>query len=524
MTKDQFEVAVWRFEQISPLLDPTLTPGQRRRIIEANAERVVTWPSGRETPVGISTQYTWLKRYRLHPVLESLIRKSRTYSTKRNDMPKYVQYALALLEEEPQRSLYILCYRIQCKFNLKKPLPRTTLYRELRKEKRYVAIRNYAKGEKKIRKRFVAMKPHYIWHADAKAKFRVLFSDGSQKEMQVLTILDDSTRYVLRALIVQSESTRAAVTTFMDAAGRYGLPDKFYADKHSCYDSTLFRSALAILGVHRINTKPRNPSAHGKIESYHKTLNRWFVIELKHQPVRDVNHLQMLLDAVIETLYHEHIHRELKMSHKEAFNNTMSKRQVSLNRLYEAFLETYELKPDKKSGNVRAKGVLFRIPSEYLVPRKKLIIKVDVRNSENVYLLNEKNLLIKLKHAIKKVPQNKVITHNKQAPEPQGSLTPILENYRGRILPLAHAGFGLPEIYEVFSLQFHRVVPQTEQEAHTILVWLKKNGPFQPEQFKKTLTNVILSLGNGRPLVTILKAMETIIQNNVNRKDSNHDW
>ena len=509
MTKKQFETAMWRFEQISPLLDSTLSPSQRRQILEAHAERVVLWPSGREAPIGISTLYGWLKRYRLNPVFESLIPTKRIYPTKRKGIAKYVHYALALLEEEPQRSLYVLCLRIQKKFDLEKPLPRSTLYRQLRKEKRYTAIRKYAKGEK-VRKRFVANKPHHIWHADAKAKFKVRFSDNSEKYLQVLTILDDSTRYVLRALIVPSESIQAAVRTFIDAAERYGLPDKFYADKHSCYDAWLFRIALAILGVHRIKTRPRNPSAHGKIEAYHKTLKRWFVIELKHLTIHDMNHLQILLDEFIKTLYHTHVHRELKMSPQKAFNNTMSKRVVSLDRLYEAFLDTYELLPDKKSGTVRIKGTLFYIPSDYRIPRKKMIIKVDILNTENAYLLDEKNRLIKLKPAVQKIPDNK-----EKIPLPQDKLTPINETYRGRVLPLAHAGFGLPEIYETFSKFLNRTVPQTEQEAHTVLLWLKKNGPFQPEIFKNTLKKVIESLGKGRPMTTILNAIQQILE----RKD-----
>jgi hypothetical protein len=40
------------------------------------------------------------------------------------------------------------------------------------------------KGEK-VRKRFVVQKPHHIWHADTKAKFKVRFVEGSEKYKQV---------------------------------------------------------------------------------------------------------------------------------------------------------------------------------------------------------------------------------------------------------------------------------------------------------------------------------------------------
>ena len=271
MVQDPLREACWRFEQISPLLEPQLTPSERRRMIEEMGRVYVPWPSGREAPIPRSTIYRWLKAYQKDGRVESLMRTQRERESKAIE-PEWVQHALALLEEEAKRSLFFLGIQIKHRFGLDQAPSRASLHRALVKEPRYIKLKRRAGGERKLRRRFVARKPHDIWHADAKGAFMVRFTDGTRLKVLVLTMLDDATRFVLAALVVKSESLAAVVATFRAAAARWGLPVKFYADRGSAYDSDAFRKGLAILGCHRINTKVRNPSAHGKIEAYHRVL------------------------------------------------------------------------------------------------------------------------------------------------------------------------------------------------------------------------------------------------------------
>jgi hypothetical protein len=90
---------------------------------------------------------------------------------------------------------------------------------------------------------------------------------------------------------------------------------------------------------------------------------------------------------------------------------------------------------------------------------------------------------------------------------PAGPLTRLVERLRGRVLPLASAAFGLPEIYEAFARLLCRDVPATEREAATVADWLARNGPFEPEAFQAALERVHARLGEGRPLSQILAAL-----------------
>jgi hypothetical protein len=225
--------------------------------------------------------------------------------------------------------------------------------------------------------------------------------------------------------------------------------------------------------------------------------------------VLDLVHLQHLLDAMIDQLYHEHTHRELNMTPKSAFADTISDRHVSLERLRDAFLIERTLRPHKKTGELRVGKTLFRVPKQYLAP--KVLLAIDPEDPDTVFIKQKNNSLTPLPLAIAPTQPPR------QSPrvEPVGSLTPLLDAYRGRQLPQASAGFGLPEIYEAFARVLNRPVPFTEQEAAVVSDWLRRCGPFDPVAFQAALDKVIDRLGNGRPLSQILTALAALTKGGV---------
>ena len=477
------------------------------------------WPCGREAPVPKRTLYRWLRAYQKDPRIESLLRAPRPRTEPSAIRPEWIPYALAQLEEEPRRSLFILGLRLQQRFQLAQPPSRSSLHRALHGQPRYQALRRRAQGHRRLRRRFQAVRAHDIWHADAKAVFTVRFTDGARHTLRILSILDDATRFVLAALVVTSESLAAAVATFRRAAARWGLPEKFYADRGSAYDADGFRKGLAVLGVHRINTRPRNAPAHGKIEAYHRQLQRWFIAELAHQPIRDLAHLQELLDAFLDRIYHEHVHRELKQPPRAAFADTISPRMVSLARLREAFLVETELKAHPATGEVRLGGTLFLVPKEHWRKGRRVRIGVDPEAPLAPFLVLGPGVYEPLAPAFAPPAACPPPAPSPTPAEPVGPLTPLLEQYRGRTLPQARGGFGLPEIYEAFAQALGRPVPNTEAEASLVLDWLAQRGPFEPQDFAATLAKVRATLGSGRPLAQIIRALDRRIVHKQHKED-----
>lgn len=112
MAQDPLREACWRFEQISPLLEPRLTASEKRRMIKAMGRVCVVWPSGREAPIPRSTIYRWLNAYQKDRRVESLMRSPRMRESTAIK-PEWIQHALALLEEEAKRSLFFLGLQIK---------------------------------------------------------------------------------------------------------------------------------------------------------------------------------------------------------------------------------------------------------------------------------------------------------------------------------------------------------------------------------------------------------------------------
>lgn len=509
MPQDPRRVACWRFEIISPLLDERFTAAERRRQMRSIARVTVQWPSGRYGRIATRTLARWLATFQKTRQLESLQPAARRPGKPRCTLREgMLLFALAFFEQDPDRSLYLCAKHLALKFNLARPPASATLHRALRNEPRYLALRKRARGQVRLRVRFQAAKPHELWHADAKSKFPYVFTTGIRMKLIILTILDDASRYPVASRLWPRENEAAAVGTFRDAAAEWGLPESFYADRGSCYDAEAFRQGLALLGIRRIETRARNPQAHGKLEAYNRILQRWFIDELRHQLAHDLAQLQEMLDAVTHLLYLPHRHREIGTSPQAALAGRRSERQVSLERLKEVFLGERRCVVCPRTGTIRLGRESFSVPPE-LSHKKKIVVLQDPEYPVSPYLRDNHGALVPLKRALTRRPEPAsppTSTPAREAPPP-GALTPLVEHYRGRLLPKAYPGFGLPEIYAAFSQALGRQVPVDETEASSFVEFLKA-GPFRPQAFLAALEVTLRELGPGRPLRSILAQLK----------------
>src|SRR5690606_21169867 len=165
--------------------------------------------------------------------------------------PDVLEEALRLLEADPDQSLSFLVAVLQAHFKTlgrELKIARTTLQRRLATSQRDARIKPLRRARR--RTRFVAPEPHQIWHCDAKGPFKVRLASGEQVAVHVLTILDDATRAVLAARVVLSPTLAEAVRVLREAAQRWGLCERYYADRASIFDAHAFRGGLAQIGTH----------------------------------------------------------------------------------------------------------------------------------------------------------------------------------------------------------------------------------------------------------------------------------
>jgi hypothetical protein len=210
-----WEIATWRFEMISALLDTNLTRAQKRRIIRDRTQRAVQWPdSPEDRPIGKSTLFRWLKNYREKGFLGLMPKARKDKGLTRSDRSLQVNYALGLLYEQPERSLTQLMLYLELEFG-KLSISRSTLSRDLHAHLAFVGILRRRKGtDKKLRDLYETGQPHDSWQLDAKGPLPVTLISGKTIRVHVLSILDDFSRYILAAIIAPAENIEAAVRVF----------------------------------------------------------------------------------------------------------------------------------------------------------------------------------------------------------------------------------------------------------------------------------------------------------------------
>ena len=245
---DSWEIAAFRFEMISPLLDDKLTEAQKRRILCDRTRRAVQWPcSSKKRPIGRSTLFRWLKDYREKGFLGLMPKVRKDKGVVRTDRCEQVNYALGLLYEEPERSLTQLMIYLELEFG-ELSMSRSTLSRDLHAHPAFMGIlRRRKAADKKLRDLYETDQPHEIWQLDAKGPFPVTLINGQTIRVHVLSILDDFSRYILAAIIAQAENIQAAVRVFRLAASKWGIALRMQFDRASAYDSEVFRTGLAFL-------------------------------------------------------------------------------------------------------------------------------------------------------------------------------------------------------------------------------------------------------------------------------------
>lgn len=503
-------VALWRYEQIADALPTTVSRTGRAEIVRHICERPVAWPSGKVEPVPKATAYRWIRFYQKGGLeaLRPRVRKDR--GKKRARLPdEVVDKAVKLWSDDQDMSLTFLLglLRADSELELSKhkiEVKRSTLHRRLRAHPLYVQLSSVVKKPRR-RSRYTAKHAHDMWHLDAKGPVEVRLVSGKTLVFHVLTVLDGATRDALAWIVSLRADLAAAVRVFRLAAKRWGLPKRVCADRASIFDSHAFRAGLADFGAHRILLRPRNPEANGKIEAYHRTLGGWFTKRLARQKVVDLEHLQQLLDAVIETLYRDHTHRDLGMSPRAALASCISSRTVSPQRLDDAFRTRLAKKSHPKTGEVDLPGGKYLVPEDLRGQRLEFLIDPErVAPPLVVDSLTEKH------RALTRAQIRPEDIAEQQAVErwSEGHLQTLYDHWQGKVRPNAEPGFGLPEIFALLTQVVGRHVPSTDAEAALVHRAYRGFGPLPKKSTEKAFTEIRRELGQKRPLKTYLDALE----------------
>jgi transposase InsO family protein len=137
-------------------------------------------------------------------------------------------------------------------------------------------------------------------------------------DVEILTWLDDCSRYALSVTAHQPVTGPVVLATFRKTAATYGFPASTLTDNGRVFTVRLFgvppgrnhlEHELRERNITQKNGKPNHPQTQGKIERFQQTLKKW----LRAQPRQPATlaELQTLLDAFVEVYNTRRPHRSL---------------------------------------------------------------------------------------------------------------------------------------------------------------------------------------------------------------------
>lgn len=162
--------------------------------------------------------------------------------------------------------------------------------------------------------RFEAAMPNQCWQADFT---HWTLADGTG--IEVLTFLDDCTRYAISVTAHPTVTAPIVLTTFRNAVDIHGAPAETLTDNGMVFTVRLagfgrrggrnaFEHELERLGITQKNGAPSHPQTQGKVERFQQTLKKWLTAQPRAATLTD---LQELLNTFV-TDYNQHRpHRSL---------------------------------------------------------------------------------------------------------------------------------------------------------------------------------------------------------------------
>ena len=301
-------VALFRYELIQEVIDPTLTARQRGKLVRELADRAHPGPFAEPVQVTRHTIDRWVRAWRTGG-FEALVPQPAKVTAR--TPAEVLATAAALKRENPGRTAAQITRILRAQSGWA-PNERT-LQRHFERLELGLIV-DKAGHEQRLTAapaafgRFEADRPNELWVGDALHGPPV-----AGRKTYLFAFLDDRSRAVMAARFGFSEDTVRLAAALRPALASRGVPESIYVDNGSAFvDSWLLRSC-ASLGVKLVHSTPGRPQGRGKIERFFRTVREQFLVELtpdRAAEIADLAELNRLFTAWVETEYHPRTHSE----------------------------------------------------------------------------------------------------------------------------------------------------------------------------------------------------------------------
>lgn len=299
-------IALFRYQVIRGVADPSLSTRQRGPLVRALAGMDHPWPFGGTRRYSRETLDRWIKAWHRHG-FDGL--KPEERSTTIGTDPTVLTLAESLKREKPNRT------SAQIKRIITETLGQapseTTLLRHFRAKNISTGARPVATG------RFETNHSNEIWVGDALHGPRI----GARKTY-LFAFLDDHSRMVTAARWAYAEDAIRLSAVLRPALETHGIPEVAYLDNGAAMSDKSLARTCAKLGIRLVHSAPYRPQGRGKIERFFNTVTSQFLGEITvtdtpmlpgtspeaGSQISSLDELNTLFTAWVNMVYHHSVH------------------------------------------------------------------------------------------------------------------------------------------------------------------------------------------------------------------------
>lgn len=347
--------ALFRAQLVAPLLDPLSGPEERTAWRKWVTSREHTLPGGGTRRVGERTLRRWVAQARAagYDGLKTAPRQDQ--GTLRTLKPEWIERAKELKREEPRRSVPHILRMLRAEFSVDIQATPGALWRHLAKD----GLGGRSAPAKAGLRRWESEGVGSVWQADV--KYGPYLPDPLDskrlRRTYLVAFLDDYSRYIPHGEFFFAEDVYALEVCFQKALLRGGRPARVYVDRGLIFQSRVFRTACAALGIRHVSASPYRPEGKGKVERFFLNIEDEVLLEWRHHPGPDLKTLNAQLWAWLEEVYHPRVHSETKQSPLARFTQGAITR-LEPEVIHDAFLWRATRRVDR-TGRIRLEGNVY---------------------------------------------------------------------------------------------------------------------------------------------------------------------
>jgi putative transposase len=353
-------IGLFRYSLIREAADSTLSIKQRGRLVRALAEREHVGPFGEPVRISRGTIDRWIRDWR-RGGFDALVPSPRRVAPR--TPADVLDLAVALKKEVPARTAVQVAAILRAHSGWA-PDERTL-------QRHFARLELNTRpdgGPPHVFGRFEADAPNVRWTGDALHGPTV-----RNRKAMLLAFLDDHSRLVTGYRWARREDTVRLEAALRTGLASRGTPASLYLDNGAAMVDKQLLRACASLGIRLVHSRPGQPAGRGKIERFFRTVRDQFLVEIgSGRELDDLEQLNSLFTAWVETVYHRRVHSETGQTPLDRWSAIETVTLPSPAQLREAFLWS-EWRTVTKTAAVNLHGNHYEVDAALVGRRVELV-------------------------------------------------------------------------------------------------------------------------------------------------------